>query len=159
MSHLPPLSEHGSIAGFRNVMFSLKIDDGQSPKNNIILVNALCYNLFIVKALICKTLDICTLLGYYVAYSGNSLQTFRANLWVQSSRIKKFKKKFLLGRSLKSRIVRRFFDSQWKWPPALYSSRLNCSFRVFSFIIIMGIVSHHLMFKSQHKSDILLLAA
>jgi len=66
----------------------------------------LCYNLFIVKALICKTLDICTLLGYYVAYSGNSLQTFRDNLWVQSSRIKKFKKKFLRGRSLKSRTVK-----------------------------------------------------
>ena len=33
--------------------------------------------------------EICVLMWYYVAYSGNSLQTFRDNLWVRSSRIKK----------------------------------------------------------------------
>jgi len=39
MSYVPPLSEHGSIDGFRNTMFNLKMDDEQSPKNNTILVN------------------------------------------------------------------------------------------------------------------------
>jgi len=35
--------------------------------------------------------DICTILGYYAAYSGNSLPTFRDNLSVPSSRVKKSK--------------------------------------------------------------------
>jgi hypothetical protein len=33
----------------------------------------------------------CALLWYYAAYSGNSLPTFRDNLWVPSSKVKKFK--------------------------------------------------------------------
>jgi hypothetical protein len=32
--------------------------------------------------------DICALLGYYAAYSGNSVPTFRDNLSVASSRVK-----------------------------------------------------------------------
>jgi len=42
---------------------------------------------------------ICALLGYYAAYSGNSLSTFRDNLSVPSSGVKKSMKKtvFLLG--------------------------------------------------------------
>jgi hypothetical protein len=35
---------------------------------------------------------ICTLLGYYSAYSGNSLPTFRDNLLPQYSRVKRSKK-------------------------------------------------------------------
>ena len=35
--------------------------------------------------------ELCALLGYYAAYSGNSLPTFRDNLSVQSSKVKKFK--------------------------------------------------------------------
>jgi hypothetical protein len=38
---------------------------------------------------------ICFLLGYYAAYRGNSLPTFRDNLSVPSSRIKKYKEKSL----------------------------------------------------------------
>jgi hypothetical protein len=42
--------------------------------------------------------EICALLGYYPVSSGNSLPTFRDNLSVPSSRIKKSKKKaFLFG--------------------------------------------------------------
>ena len=43
--------------------------------------------------------DTCALLGYYAAYSGNSLSTFRDNLSVSSSRVRKSMKKtvFLLG--------------------------------------------------------------
>jgi len=33
--------------------------------------------------------EICTLLGYYTAYSGNNLPTFRDNLSTSSSRAKK----------------------------------------------------------------------
>jgi hypothetical protein len=35
--------------------------------------------------------DICTLLGYYAAYSGNSVPMFWDNLWVPFSRVKKSK--------------------------------------------------------------------
>ena len=35
--------------------------------------------------------EICTLLGYYAAYSGNSPPTFRDNLLVPSARVKKSK--------------------------------------------------------------------
>jgi hypothetical protein len=35
--------------------------------------------------------EICTLLGYYVIYSGNFLLTFWANLLVPSTRVKKSK--------------------------------------------------------------------
>jgi hypothetical protein len=37
--------------------------------------------------------EICALLGYYGAYSGNSLPMFRDNLLVPSSKVNKFKKK------------------------------------------------------------------
>jgi len=37
--------------------------------------------------------EICALLGYYAAYSGNSLPTFRDNLSVSSSRVKKYRQK------------------------------------------------------------------
>jgi hypothetical protein len=36
--------------------------------------------------------EICALLGYYIAYNGNSLPTFRGNLSVPSPRVKKYKK-------------------------------------------------------------------
>jgi hypothetical protein len=40
----------------------------------------------------CRDVDeICALLGYYAASSGNPFPTFRDNLSVQSSRIKKYK--------------------------------------------------------------------
>jgi len=35
--------------------------------------------------------ELCPILGYYAAYSGNSLMTFRDKVSVPSSRIKKFK--------------------------------------------------------------------
>jgi hypothetical protein len=38
---------------------------------------------------------ICTLLGYYAASNGSFVPTFRDNLSVPSSRVKKSKKKFL----------------------------------------------------------------
>jgi len=43
----------------------------------------------------CKliNIEICALLGYYAAYSGNSLLTFRDNLSVPSSWVKKSKKR------------------------------------------------------------------
>jgi hypothetical protein len=37
--------------------------------------------------------EICSLLGYYIALNGSSLPTFRDNLSVPSSRVKKYKKK------------------------------------------------------------------
>ena len=37
--------------------------------------------------------DMCALLGYYVELSGNPVTTFRENLLVPSSRVKKSKKK------------------------------------------------------------------
>jgi len=37
--------------------------------------------------------DICTLLGYYTTWSGNSIPTFRDSLLVLSSKVKKSKKK------------------------------------------------------------------
>ena len=40
--------------------------------------------------------EICAHLGYYAAYSGNSLPTFRENIWVSSSKVKKFKMNWLL---------------------------------------------------------------
>jgi hypothetical protein len=39
--------------------------------------------------------EICALLGYYAAFSCISVPTFRDNLWVPSSRVKKSKKDFL----------------------------------------------------------------
>ena len=39
--------------------------------------------------------EICAVLGYYVAYSGNSLPTFRDNVSVPSSRVKESKNGFL----------------------------------------------------------------
>jgi hypothetical protein len=43
--------------------------------------------------------EICALPGYYAALNGTSVPTFRDNLSVPSSRVKKFKKKgFLLER-------------------------------------------------------------
>jgi hypothetical protein len=49
--------------------------------------------------------EICALLGYYSSYSGNSLPTFRDNIWVPSSRIKKPNSSWIswsLGRGLVS---------------------------------------------------------
>ena len=40
--------------------------------------------------------EVFALLGYYVAYSGNSVPTFRDNLSVSSSRVKKYRKKIRL---------------------------------------------------------------
>jgi hypothetical protein len=37
--------------------------------------------------------EICALLGYYAALSGNPLPTFRDNLLIPSSRVKKSKKR------------------------------------------------------------------
>jgi hypothetical protein len=42
---------------------------------------------------ICSLLEFDALLGYYAAYSGNSLPIFRKSLSAQSSRVKKSKKK------------------------------------------------------------------
>ena len=42
---------------------------------------------------ITDTCEICALLGYYAAYTGNSLQTFRNNLSFPPSRVKKSEKK------------------------------------------------------------------
>jgi hypothetical protein len=41
--------------------------------------------------------EVRVLLDYDAAYSGNSLPTFQDNLSVPSERVKKSKKKFLLG--------------------------------------------------------------
>jgi len=41
--------------------------------------------------------EICALVGHHTAYNVKSLPTFRHNVSVPSSRIKKSKKKFLLG--------------------------------------------------------------
>jgi hypothetical protein len=41
--------------------------------------------------------EVCALLGYYAAYSGNSLPTFLDNLSVSSSRVKKYRRKIRLG--------------------------------------------------------------
>ena len=71
--------------------------------------------------------EICTLLGYYTALSGNSAQMFRDNLSVPSSRVKK-SKNFFLGlldwrfittyRShlQRSRRTRTFFLYSTSWP-------------------------------------------
>jgi len=40
--------------------------------------------------------DICAILAYYAAYSGNSVPTFRDNLYVPSSSFKKYKSNELL---------------------------------------------------------------
>jgi hypothetical protein len=48
--------------------------------------------------------EICALLGYYAASTGNPLPTFRDNVLVPTSRVKKSMKKNRVG-SLKSRIV------------------------------------------------------
>jgi hypothetical protein len=44
--------------------------------------------------MVCMTsnFEVCTVLGYYVAYSGNSVPKFRYNLSVPSTRIKRVKK-------------------------------------------------------------------
>jgi hypothetical protein len=42
-----------------------------------------------------QRLEICALQGYYAAWNGNILSTFRDNVWVPSSRVKKSKKKRL----------------------------------------------------------------
>ena len=42
------------------------------------------------------TEDICAILGYYAAYSGNSVPTFRDNLYVPSPNFKKYKNNELL---------------------------------------------------------------
>jgi len=56
-------------------------------------------SVFAISGLRREVGEICTHLGYYTAYSGNSLPTFRDNLSVLSSWAKKSKKKigFLLG--------------------------------------------------------------
>jgi hypothetical protein len=45
----------------------------------------------------CCGVQICALLGYYAALSGSSVPTFRDDLSVPSSRVKKSKTSFLLG--------------------------------------------------------------
>jgi hypothetical protein len=52
------------------------------------------YSWFIVISGFRRDVDeICTLLGYYAASSGNPLPTFRENISVPSSKVKKSKKK------------------------------------------------------------------
>jgi len=43
----------------------------------------------VISGFRCEVGEFCTLLGYYTAYSGNSVPTFRDNLSVTSSRVKK----------------------------------------------------------------------
>jgi hypothetical protein len=40
--------------------------------------------------------ETCALLGYYAALNGKPLPTFRDNVWVPSSRVRKSKKKIAL---------------------------------------------------------------
>ena len=56
-------------------------------------------SVFAISGLRREVDEICALLGYYAAYSDNSLPTFRDKLSVPSSRVKKSKKKtgFLFG--------------------------------------------------------------
>ena len=65
-----------------------------------------------------RELDVnCSLLGYYVACSGNSLPTFRDNLSVPSSRVKNSPEErsshLLRDKSLKSRIVHHYGETSW----------------------------------------------
>jgi hypothetical protein len=50
----------------------------------------------LISAFHCDVGEICTLLGYNAAFNGSSLLTFRDNISVPSSSVKKFKKKELL---------------------------------------------------------------
>jgi hypothetical protein len=60
--------------------------------------------------------EICTLIGYYAAYSGNSVPTFRYNLSVPSSRVKPWKENedefFLTRLTLEGGITVRCVESQ-----------------------------------------------
>ena len=49
-------------------------------------------NIFILYSLVLFIFESCALLGHYAASSGNSLQTFRDNLSVPTSRVKNRKK-------------------------------------------------------------------
>jgi hypothetical protein len=46
----------------------------------------------VISGLCRDVVDTCVLLGFYAAYSGNSLRTFRHNVSVRSSGVKKFKR-------------------------------------------------------------------
>jgi len=46
-------------------------------------------NLCVISGFRCEVDEICALLGYYSVYGGSSLPTFRDNLSVTSSRVKK----------------------------------------------------------------------
>jgi hypothetical protein len=52
--------------------------------------------LSVISGVGCDVDEICPLLGYYAASKGNPLRTFRDNVSVQSSRVKKSKKLFFL---------------------------------------------------------------
>jgi len=55
------------------------------------------------------TEDICIILGYYAAYSSNSVPTFRGNLTVPSSRVKKSKNNELLDPRRRDKMLSRNF--------------------------------------------------
>jgi hypothetical protein len=49
------------------------------------------FRLYLISGFHCAVDEICVLLGYYLAYSGNSLPTFRDNLSVPTWRVQIFK--------------------------------------------------------------------
>jgi hypothetical protein len=57
-------------------------------QHNYILTQ--CEKLCVISGFRRKVDEICSLLGYYAAYSSNSLSTFRDNLSVPSSRVKEY---------------------------------------------------------------------
>jgi hypothetical protein len=77
-----------------------KADNSSIPRNVSRLMPFYLTNLIpcVISGFRRDVNEICALLGYYAAYSGNSVPTFRGNLSVPSSSVKKSKKKlFLLG--------------------------------------------------------------
>jgi hypothetical protein len=52
--------------------------------------------LCVITGFLCDVDDACALLGYWAAWSGNSLRTFRDNLSVTSLRLKKLTKHFVV---------------------------------------------------------------
>jgi hypothetical protein len=59
-------------------------------------------------------IEICTLLGFYAVYNGNSVPMFRENLWVPTSRMKQSKKNLFFYTVQNPIRVQVLFVSEWK---------------------------------------------
>ena len=88
---------HRLVSSAKGLLPSQIISPMQLRTANCVQSHAMCWKLYLwlqkMKTIVCYCWTmydkICALLGYYAAYSGNSLPTFRDNLSDTSSRVKK----------------------------------------------------------------------